>query len=315
MFWSDYKPLNYEQMNLHEGTYVPSDFHDRSYSFAYWVRALFQRASYIFDFNVPFKGSEFDFFLYALYKVGYVAIYNDSDLGIVFSLCGLNGYNFYYQPTEAIIQNPYYKINTKTLSINSEDAQAVIIKLTPDYRGIWDIITYYAKRLASIDPAIDVSIANNKTPFIAYGRTKSAIQTLKKLVDKIQTGVSAVFYDARVLSDGKGVDPIEFLDRPNMQSSYLTTMQISDQQRLLSAFDREIGIPTLPYEKKERLVEDEANSMIIDSQSRAYVWCKCLNESFEVANRLLGTNMSVKLKYEMKGGLTDGTSQNNSDRP
>lgn len=310
----DYIPFSYSQINLSEGTYIPSDFYDNSYSYAYWVRSLFQRACYALKFdNMPFKGADFDFLLYCLFKFGYVIQYNDSEYGNIFQPCTLKGYNIYYQPQSVIITNPYF--NSKEIDIaydNSDIDRGVLLKLTPDYMGIWDIIRYYAKRLASIDPSIDVSIANNKTPFIAYGKNKSAIQTLKKLVDKIHSGVSAIFYDYRVIEDNKGSDPITFIDRPNMKSSYLTTDQLNDQQLLLRAFDREIGIPTIPYEKKERLVSDEATSAIIDSQSRVTIWCECLQSSFDLANNIFGYNMKVTPRY--KEEYTNGTSENNDNR-
>ena len=66
---------------------------------------------------------------------------------------------------------------------------------------------------------------------------------------------------------------------------------------LLNMFDSEIGIPSLPYQKKERLVTSEAESRVIDATSRATVWNTCLNESFDIINAHFGTTMSSKLRF------------------
>ena len=300
----EYSPYMYSQVNLSEGTTLPSDTHFNSYSFAYWQRALFQRACYVLDIKVDsFEGNEKDFFLYCLFRFGYVAVWNDDNLGLVFQPCTLKGYNFYYQPDSVLITNPAIK-RTLDKKINTECA---LIKLTPDYMGIFDIINYYARRLSMIDPSIDVSIANNKTPYIAYGKTKAAVQTLKKIIDKIQSGVTAIFTDSRVTGEGDE-SPLEFIDRPDMKANYLTDMQLADQHTLLKAFDREIGIPTIPYEKKERMVSDEANSAIIDSQARVTIWKECLEESFKICNEMYGTNFSVDFRIKT-GGNNYGPSE------
>ena len=63
-------------------------------------------------------------------------------------------------------------------------------------------------------------------------------------------------------------------------------------------FDTEIGIPSVPYQKKERMVADEANSQRIDSQARANEWIECLNDSAALVNALYGTNISAKLHFD-----------------
>ena len=38
-----------------------------------------------------------------------------------------------------------------------------IIKLTPDYMGIWDVITYYAEKLACMDDVLGAIVTNIPT--------------------------------------------------------------------------------------------------------------------------------------------------------
>ena len=47
-------PLNYEKINLYQGTFTPSDKYSDSLAFDFWYRALYQRALSVFDFeNLP----------------------------------------------------------------------------------------------------------------------------------------------------------------------------------------------------------------------------------------------------------------------
>lgn len=290
-----YTPLNYEQINVSAGTYTPSTVKAfNNETFAFWERALFQRACSVLKFNVPedWKGNVKDFLLYCLFKYGYVAIFENNKFGLCFQPCTLNGYNFYYQPKEVIISNPLY---SDTLEIGT---QAELLKLTPDYVGIWDIISYYAEKLSSLDNAINMSIINNKLAYILAGNSKASVEALKKIMDKINQGDPAVFLDKSIVGDTKGEDPFTFIDR-DLKKNYLTTDQLQDFQTLLNNFDNEIGIPTIPYQKKERLVTSEAESKIIDATSRSVVWFETLQSSIDICNRhFTDLNLSVELRYK-----------------
>ena len=86
-----------------------------------------------------------------------------------------------------------------------------------------------------------------------------------------------------------------------------------DRSTLLSAFDAEIGIRSLPYNKKERLVTAEAQSREQDSTARLMVWKATLDSSLELVNGMFGTNIEAVITYE--GGEDLGTGEDNIDRP
>lgn len=291
----NYFPLNYQQINVAAGTYNPSNvksFNNKTYAF--WERSLFQRACSVVQFELPeeWQGSVKDFFYYCLFKFGYVAVFETDKLGKVFQPCTLNGYNFYYQPTEALISNPLY---SDKLTIGE---QCEIIKLTPDYFGIWDVISYYAEKLSTLDNAINMSLINNKFAFLIGARNKTAGEALKKMLDKVNRGEPAVIYDMKLLNDPQDkAEPWQFLERKNLKESYLTTEQLMDFQTLLNNFDTEIGIPVLPYQKKERMVVSEAESKIIDATSRSVVWFDTLSSCIGVVNKHFDMNIGVSLRY------------------
>lgn len=292
----NYLPLGYENLNLIEGTYSPSTakYYDND-AFKYWVRTLFQRVQsvLIFDFPDNWSAETRDFFYYCILKFGFVACFDSKEYGFSFQPCTLYGYNFYYQPTNALITNPAI---TGSLDLVIHE-QCELIKLTPDYFGIWDIIEYYAIKLAEISCASDMSIENSKLAYVLAGKTKSAIASLKKIFDKISKGETCVVSDARVMTE-QDVEPYHFLTR-DVKNSYITTDLLQNTQTLLDMFDCEIGIPTVPYQKKERMVDFEAKSRLIDATSRLTLWIETLDASIDNVNAMFGTSISVKARYDV----------------
>lgn len=303
-----YSPLNYEQINVVNGSYSPSMV--KSYNnatFEFWQRSLFQRATSVLKFSLPesWQGNVRDFFLYCLFKYGYVAVSNNAQFGTFFQPCSLAGYDFYYQPTRALIANPLYNADLK---IHEE---CELIKLTPDYFGVFDIINFYAEKLATLDNAINMSLINNKFSWLVAAKNKAAAEALKKLFDKINSGEPAVFFDKALTNDGATKsEPWQFLERKNLKESYLTTMQLQDLQTILNNFDCEIGIPTIPYQKAERMVTSEAESRTIDATSRSIIWLETLESSIKLVNSKYDLNIKVELRYKQESEVNNEQIEN-----
>lgn len=308
-----YIPLNFEQINIAAGLYNPSPVKAyNNQTFAFWERALFQRALSVLDISLPdnWTGSIKDLFNYILFKNGFVIVFNELELGTVFSFGSLSGFDFWYRPTNAIIANPI--IGSRNLTIGKDCA---ILKLNPDYFGIWDIISYYAEKLSTLDNAINMSLINNKFAFMLGAKNKAAGEALKKMLDKINKGEPAVIYDQKIANDPNDKsEPWQFWDRGNLKESYLTTDQLNDFRTILYFFDSEIGIPTLRSEKKERMITDEAIGLQRDAVSRSEIWIETFNESAIEVNKLFGLNISAKRKYIEMEGSSDEFSNNDNDR-
>lgn len=310
-----YTPLNYNKINCIAGHYRPSMV--KSYNnaaFVFWERSLFQRAQSIIKVDgLPqeWRGSVRDFFFYCILRFGFVCVFDSVDYGIAFQPCTLKGYDFYYQPDSVIVANPYLQTEFKI----GEDTE--LIKLTPDYMGITDIVTYYAEKLAVLDNAINMSLINNKFAYFLGARNKGMAQALKKMLDKINSGEPAVVFDQKIMNDttDKAV-PYQFFERQNLKQSYITTDQLKDFQTIINNFDCEIGIPTIPYEKKERMVTSEAESRQMDAVSRSTIWMETLNDSTSRVNNMFGLGIRFSLRYneDQEGGVENGNSNLNTNR-
>ena len=311
-----YAPFNYENLNLSAGTYNPPTIKSRNNAaFNYWERALFQRAVSVFDFHFPdeWQGTTKDFILWVLFKAGFLMISEDVEHGYFAQPCTLKGRNFYYQPTHALMTNPA----TPEISHEYEiGVDCEILKLTPDYFGIFDIIDYYADKLAMLDNNINISLVNGKIPHILGAKNKSAANALKKILDLVNKGNPAVVFDQRIVTDPNDKNqPFVFQDLASDVNKYLLPLQLKDMQTIMNDFNTEIGIPTIPIEKKERMITDEAQSKEIEASARCRVWLETLKSSMAVINaHYAGLNLDVSLYYEGKGASENGDGENDTDR-
>lgn len=314
-----YLPFNYEKINLSSGTYFPSCVKSfNNDTFDLWQRALFQRACSTLILKVPKEWKKNKDLLYwCLFAYGYAGCGSLPEIGRWFNPGTIEGYDFYYHPKFFKLNNPYYANQgiDKTLEIGKD---CELLRLTPDYKGIWDVITYYAEKLAVIDVAINSAIINSKFAYIVGAKNRAAAEVLKKLFDKVNSGEPSVFFDAKLANDGTDKEePWQFLDR-NVKENYIVMDLLRDFQTVINDFDTEVGIPTLPYEKKERLVTDEAQSKQIDATSRSIIWYDTLKDSFDIANEFLGLSgdqkLEVTLRYEAdaEGGAINEPGKDNT---
>lgn len=289
-----YYPINYENINVAAGYNMPSAV--KSYnnkSFMYWERSLFQRACSPIELTVPeeWEGNVKDFLYYCLLRFGYVAISKNDKYGQFFQPCTLQGYDLYYQPVKARVSNPAF-----TSSLEMEiGKECELLRLTPDYFGIWDTISYYAEKLALLDAAINMSLVNSKLAYILGAKNRSAAKALQKALDLINKGEPAVILDLSILNDPTDKsEPWQFLERSDMKSNYLTTDELNDFRTIINNFDAEIGLKNV-NNKKERLLTDEIESNNDDSSARCDVWIRTLESSIVKIKKLYpDINLSVK---------------------
>lgn len=295
-----YIPMNYDHINLRAGTYQPSPVKNRNNrSFDYYVRTLFQRATTVFEWELPenWDGNIKDFFLYCLFRFGYVVISDFEQFGMGFQPCTLSGYNFYYQPTNAIISNPALDESLDlTLGRDGE-----LLKLTPDYMGVWDVLEIHAKKLALLDEAIEMAEINNKFAFFLGAKNKAAGQAIKKMLDLVNKGEPAVVWDMKLMNDPTDKD-VPWQEWKRDINEKLTTELLSNFRTIIADFDSEIGIPTNGFEKKERMITDEANIKQADGKARSVTWYETIESSIMKIRKLYpDIRLSCRMRYNTVG--------------
>ena len=306
--------LNEQQINLLESIHVPNTYwKNRSVEYQYWFRSLLHKIDSSITFNgLPDEWSN-DFFMFCLWSLGYVVIFKSdrNDLAkygnILFQPCTLSGYDFYYQPNLAIVANPIYD-NRLKLGKNAE-----LLKLTPDFRGIFDILDFYSSKLAEISKGIDVGLINTKLPLILSASNDAQAETLKKVYDKVQAGESLVICKDLLDSDEliPRKDPFESWNQ-DFKQTYSVHNLIEDMGLILDSFYTEIGLP-VAIEKKERLVTSEADFASAQSQARISCWMETIRESLDKINKMFNTKITCEVAYERKDDIN--RNGEDSERP
>ena len=295
-------------VDLLNGMQIPSTYYkDKSIEYRYWFRSLIHKIDSSIIFKGLPKGWSNDFFMFCLWVRGYVLIFKTDrkDLqiygenGIVFNPCYVSGYDFYYQPTKATVANPHMPVKF-SYTFDLQKDNAALLKLTPDFWGVLDIIDYYASKLAELSKGIDMSIINSKFGLIASASNEAQAATLKSIMDELQKGNPLVVYKDQLKESDEIIprkEPFEIWVQ-ELKKNYILTEQLQDFQTILNSFYTEIGLP-VAIEKKERMITSEADFASAQSQARIACWVETLRECLEIINTKFNTNIEVEYAREI----------------
>lgn len=293
--------LNEENINILESLKVPSIYwKNKTLVYNYWFRSLLQKIDSSIVYKGLPKGWDDDILHLCLWAFGFVVVFktNRNDLlkygenGVLFQPASISGQNFYYRQTIANVSNPFY---SKELVIGRD---CEVLALTPDRRGVLDVIDYYASKLAELSKSIDMGIINAKIPNILTAKNEAQAETLKKVYDKVQAGEPLVIWK-NITDNGEVLpvkDPFESWTQ-DLTKTYIVSELLDDMQKILNSFYVEIGLP-VSIEKKERVITSEADFASAQSQARIATWVNTLNESLKVINEKYNTNIEVEYARE-----------------
>ena len=283
--------FNYYNNDMLERLGVPNTYRkNRTVEYNYWFRSLLHKI----DSSLIFKGLPDDwvedFFKFCLWARGFVAVFETKRWGISFQpVASLSGYDFYYQPTIASIANPLYN---KQLVIHKDTE---LLKLTPDFMGVLDIIDHYATRLAELSKSIQMQFINAKVPMCMIANSKAESELIKSIYDSVQAGESLVVYKNK-LNDNEiipRVQPFGFWNQ-DFKQTYIAVELLQNMETVLNNFYMEIGLPTNVSDKKAHTLNAEADFQAAQSQARIACWVASLEESFERIERRFGLRLEVE---------------------
>lgn len=268
-------------------------------NFAFFSRYLAQKALSVFKWKIP-ETWDSDYVQSVLYRDGYICIVNTPEFGVIPQECTLGGLNLYYEPRYALVTNPVIpSLRGQELLIDYgyADANCVVIKLTPDYAGISDLIIHYAEKLALASQGVETNLINSKLAYVFAAEDNSTATAFKKMFQKIVTGDPAVFVDKK-LFDENG-EPRWSTFTQNLQQNYIAGDIISDLRKIEAEFDTKIGIANANTDKKERLISDEVNANNEETTCLSDLWLDNLQDGIDrVKTRYPGTEISVERRYK-----------------
>ena len=288
-------PVYYDYQNLYDSSFRPAGIHARNTGLSlFFDRYLFQKLFSVYDFTIP-ESWDPDYFRYTLFVMGYSIVFNTDQFGIVNNHGSLYGRNFYYRPTKAIVANPLLKNSSRQMDIGKDCS---IIKLTPDYRGAYDVVSTFSDMMALTFESMGINLINTKLAYVFSSDNKAMAESFKQLYEEIASGNPAAFADKNLFdADGQ---PRWTTFNQNLKQTFLgndfTTFMTSIESMFLSF----IGIENVNFEKRERLTNDEVNANNENTHAISRVWLNSLQDSMKKTNDLFGLNLSVKLSTDYK---------------
>ena len=280
-----------------------------NFSMDYWTRSLYQRTTALIDFKGLPEGSEkqyawdVDALKYGLFFIGFLAVFRSRTYGVVPQPAALTGYSLQFQPAAVIVNTPFFQI-PEPMKIGT---QCELLKLTPDYTGIMDIITKYAAELKEIDTSIKSAARNSRFAYALIADSDASARTLRAVREKIINGDDAIIDEK--LMKRKGAEPGELpwheFDR-ELKQNYILDALLEARRTTLVDFYREIGVRMID-EKKERMITGEVAAGNAETFIRSEVWAEALKESCRKINDMFGTNIQATInRPDYIGGETEG---------
>ena len=286
-------PVSYEVEMLYDSMQSPNIVHCSNTALvSYYTKYLFQKVLSVYKFEGLPEYWAKNYFLYVLFGHGYLAVINTDKYGVIPQMCGLAGYNVFYQPTKAIIGNPLLA-GIRELEIGT---QTEIIKLQPDYSGIMDIVTTYADLMGLCLETVGTNLLNSKLSYVFFRENTRAAESFKKLYDRFASGQPLSVIDKK-LKDKNG-EPAWQLFTQNVGQNYISNLVLDDMKTIEDRFNTDIGIPNANTQKRERMLVDEVNVNNVDTQSKVLLWLETMQDGIKKVNEMFSTNISVDYRYK-----------------
>lgn len=286
--YHEYEGLN--GYNVYDGTRSVNGMIENDLNTRYFMRSLYQRLYAGLSIKCPPLWNK-NYFKNVLFGQGFIGIIDHPDYGIIPQICAPTGERgIFLQPTKILVSQPLVQFEGD-VGVNCE-----FVRLTPDWLSVIDIVEHYAVRMAIAITSYDVAMINNRAAFMAAGKNKSAIETIKQLYEDLTKGKPLLVYDKALKDEGLDeTDPI-WTFNADVKNNYISDKILADLHTIREDFDTEIGIAAIG-DKKERMITDEVDKLTADSTARAETWFDMLTQSFDKVNELfpeLGLSFSMK---------------------
>ena len=213
---------------------------------------------------------------------------------------GLGGMpNEYYQPTQAIVSNPYLRF-TDVLNLDdyiSKDGNAIVGWNDSLHIGLFPLNSKYASLLAEADLTLKYQLINMRFNNVLTADDDSTKESLETMYKNVADGTGFGIVVTKKFMEETNVDKIELRSSHNMVN--LKDL-IETKQYLMGSWLNELGLNANYNMKREAINESEADlnedsllPMIDDMLNQREILVKNINEKF-------GTDISVELSSSWK---------------
>ena len=305
-------PFYYDYINTLDSSVQPANQHVlNTQTGRFYQRYLLKKALAVFNWKLPEWWDE-NYFLYILYCRGYLAVFDTDQFGVIPQECGLQGYNVFYRPTDAVISNPLLPgIQRKRI-----DGDCVLMQLQPDYMGVLDLCGHYAEKMALASAAINQNLWHTKISTVFFAGSDAEQQSIKKAYDRMTDGDPMVVVNKN-LRDADGNLKYEVFNR-DVKQSYVISDLIADLRKIEAEFDTRVGIPNANTDKRERLITDEVNANNVETTILSDLWMDSIQDGIEEIRKIFGIEIKCERRYDdanLRNDVSVGSVSGRSDNP
>lgn len=213
---------------------------------------------------------------------------------------GLGGEpNEYYEPTQAIVSNPYLRFN-KVLKLDDyikKDADAVVIWNDRCHVGLFPMFLRNAELLAECDISLRYALIKKRFMNIVTADDDNTKSSLEKMFDSVEDGTGFGIVITKKLLDDSSIGKVE--TGLNNQSTDLKDIT-ETKQYILGSWYNELGLNANFNMKRESINESESDMnedallpLIDDMLLSRQIAVEEINKHF-------GTEISVELSSSWK---------------
>lgn len=264
-----------------------------------YIRYMLARTQRIFEYkNLPDTIPHRDLEL-MLQTFAFVIFTKKDDKFYVF-FGGLGGMpNVYYQPTLAIVTNPYLRYNANLELkdyVGKTNPDAVVIWNDSLHIGLLPMFDRNASLLAETDLSIRVACVNSRIPAFFKASDDNTKDSIKKMLEDIEQGkISVIGTSEDILGSDKTLSEVF-----NSQRVGTIKELVELKQYLIGSWYNELGLNANFNMKREAINESEADlnedallPLIDDMLESRKV-------GIEQINKLFGLNIEVDLTSSWK---------------
>lgn len=277
-------------------------------SYEYYFKMLLSKLDSLFEWeNLP-SYVDRSFLNSNLFLFGYCAFFTMGG-GVHINFGSFGGKpNEMYMPTKFIIANPVlgsleYNINTFesydcVIMYNTESDKQFINYFGEG--GLYRLIKQTATLLADNVQSINMAQINSRVQAVFRASDDNQKNSAEQIIKRMYNGEP---YQV-LLSD-----ELNQFDLLNIDTSTDKTIQtlLQVHQYILADFYNQIGISTTPYQKKERMITDEIDTLDKTNDCNIYTMLNARKTALETINALFGTNITVDLADWLKADTREET--------
>lgn len=284
-------------------------------AYKYYFKTLLSKLNSLFIWdNLP-KTVDKNFLNSNLFLLGYSAFF-EKDGEIYTNFGGIGGEpNENYYPTNFILANP--RLGSETYVINSDDKDTckIIYNTDSDKQfinfygagGMYRLIKQTATLLADNLQSISMAQINSRIQTVFTSADDKQCNSATEIIKRMYNGEPY-----QIVSNDE-LQPFTVLNLETDTSETIETL-LEVHQYILADFYNQIGIPTTPYQKKERLITDEINTLDKTNNCNIYSMLSARQEGINEVNKKFGTQISIKLADWLTADKEEDTPEKNGKR-